>query len=158
MGMEHSSRSKAGSHQWVGPSPKSLETPRKTGALVWGEPLRLSEPNCSLPCPVPEPIPYGYTNRSGEWRCEEGGPHMPRLVIIWGSFSVGRSEMGRCCLKSWTARLSFLPGPGCCTLRYVEVEYAWGIPCTPKLCVSQPPSDGSRFQTLSCQAIRARPN
>lgn len=22
---------------------------------------------------MPEPIPYGYTNRSGEWRCEEGG-------------------------------------------------------------------------------------
>ena len=37
-----------------------------------GAPLRLSEPNCSLPCPFPEPIPYGYTNSSGEWRCEEG--------------------------------------------------------------------------------------
>lgn len=37
-----------------------------------GEPLRLSAPECALECPVPEPLPYGYSNASGEWRCADG--------------------------------------------------------------------------------------
>ena len=48
---------------------RSLIFPKQISA---GAPLRVSEPNCTLPCPMPEPIPYGYTNASGEWRCDQG--------------------------------------------------------------------------------------
>lgn len=59
---------------------RSLIFPKQISA---GAPLRVSEPNCTLPCPMPEPIPYGYTNASGEWRCDQGagGQNLPKVSL-----------------------------------------------------------------------------
>lgn len=59
---------------------RSLIFPKEISA---GAPLRVSEPNCTLPCPMPEPIPYGYTNASGEWRCDQGagGQNLPKVSL-----------------------------------------------------------------------------
>ncbi|CAJ1361405.1 unnamed protein product, partial [Effrenium voratum] len=57
----------------------------ENNTVINGEPLRnaAEESSCTLPCPPPEPIPYGYTNVSGQWRCAEGYAGAAQHICVY---------------------------------------------------------------------------
>eukprot|EP00435_Cladocopium_sp_Y103_P040550 s2454_g11.t1 len=122
------------------------------------EPLRLSEPNCSLPCPVPEPLPYGYTNRSGEWRCEEGYSGEAKFICVYDGlpFCQRRVELRGCYRLMPCADLQLPPEVDECELNLTDCQgVAPGGRC--QLSCLTPFVDGGVPQFAGCPAENVNP-
>lgn len=96
--------------------------------VLEGAPLSVAEPNCTLPCPMPEPIPYGYANASGEWCCYQGYAGEIKLIRVFDSFPFCqrrvelRGQHNRCYRMVPCANLELPPEVDKCELNLTDCQ------------------------------------